>query len=329
MTRGTIERALARSEDRPVLRDFLTLLACPAQRQAASTCGGRLDLRGNGLVCVACGATYEIQDGTPILLPDQASRPHVSATWGQQREYFDSGLDAEYEIERPTAGGPFYNFLVRTKFQRAFCSDLPGTLASGPILDACCGSGILSEYLAKKFNSVIVGFDFSIGAVGRARERARRRGYDFLGVVGDAGAPPFQPGAFSVVAVHDALHHLDDPMDAVKRLAVLTSRAFVVMEPCESWLTRIAVAVGFSTDVEEAGNPVRRLGTAALADAVRCVGFSLIDVDRYVMYYPHRPGRLFRLFDHQPLLSFGRLAVKLGQLLGPVGGNKLQLVAQR
>jgi SAM-dependent methyltransferase len=245
----------------------------------------------------------------------------------KQREYFDDGLEPEFEIERPESGGLFYTYLIETKFRRAFrAQTIPG---SGPILDACCGSGILSEYLARLIPGVVVGFDFSIGALRRARERARRHGYKFFGVVGDASAPPFRPKAFSLVAVHDALHHLDDPLDVVGRLAHLTSGTLVVIEPCEGWLTRVAVAVRFSTAVEEAGNAVRRFKPRELVDVTRQAGFSKIAVDRYVMYYPHRPGPLFRFFDRQPLLALGRAVTQLGIVIGSFAGNKLQLVALR
>jgi SAM-dependent methyltransferase len=251
-----------------------------------------------------------------------------SPVWESQREYFDSGLDPEFEIERPEAGGRFYNYVLRTKFRHAFQRLAVGT-GAGAVLDACCGSGVLSEYMAQRTKQLVVGFDFSLGAVRRACERARRRGYSFVGIVGDADAPPFRRRAFSVVAIHDALHHLDDPLGTLERLAELTRDTLVVMEPCVSWITRIGVLVGISVDVEEAGNPVRRLTPEPLAAVVLKAGFSSAEVHRYLLYYPHQPGHMYRLLDRWPLYDFGRTAARVGYLVGSLGGNKLQLFARR
>ncbi len=308
--------------------DLLSLLACPNSRRDGESCRGSLSYEAPDLlVCGTCAGSYPVEDGIPVLVPP--SNPDSrSPGWERQREYFDSGLDPEFEIERPEAGGRFYHYVLLTKFRHAF-KRLPVGAATGPVLDACCGSGVLSEYLAGRTNQLVVGFDFSVGAVRRACERARRRGYPFVGVVGDADAPPFRSRAFSLVAIHDALHHLDDPLGTLERIVDLTRDILVVMEPCVSWVTRIGVLVGISVDVEDAGNPVRRLAPEPLAAAVRKAGFSAAEVHRYLLYYPHQPGNLYRLLDRRPLYDLGRLAVTVGYRVGALGGNKLQLLAHR
>jgi SAM-dependent methyltransferase len=308
--------------------DLLSLLACPKSRGDGESCRGALTYEAPDLlVCGTCAASYPVEDGIPILVPPLNPESR-SPAWERQREYFDGGLDPEFEIERPEAGGRFYHYVVRTKFRRAF-QRLSVGIGAGPVLDACCGSGVLSEYLAQRTKQLVVGFDFSVGAVRRACERARRHGYPFIGIVGDADAPPFQRRAFSVVTIHDALHHLDDPLGTLERLADLTRDTLVVMEPCVSWVTRIGVLVGISVDVEEAGNRVRRLAPKPLAAVVLKAGFSSAEVDRYLLYYPHQPGNLYRLLDRRPLYDLGRLAVTVGYRVGALGGNKLQLLAHR
>jgi SAM-dependent methyltransferase len=268
-----------------------------------------------------------IHDGIPILIPPSRAAARTPA-WERQRSYFDESVDAEFEIGRPEAGGRFYKYVVGAKFRRALESPMLGA-SFDRVLDACCGSGVLSGELARRTLGLLVGFDFSLGAVRRACERARRRGYPFIGVVGDAFVPPFAAGTFDLVAVHDALHHVEQPLVALARLAALSHEAFVVMEPSASWLTRLAVLIGFSTDVEEAGNRVRRFRTVEIEEVVRNEGFQVVNTERYVMYYPHQPGKLYRLFDHSLLFPIGRLAVSLGGVLGRAGGNKLQVVARR
>ena len=48
---------------------LLEILVCPQ-------CRGDLELtaQGDGLICRACSLQYEIRDGIPIMLPDQARK---------------------------------------------------------------------------------------------------------------------------------------------------------------------------------------------------------------------------------------------------------------
>jgi uncharacterized protein YbaR (Trm112 family) len=50
------------------VEQMLDLLACPA-------CLGSFRIATAGLVCTACGRTYPVIDGIPILLVDRATLP--------------------------------------------------------------------------------------------------------------------------------------------------------------------------------------------------------------------------------------------------------------
>ncbi|HEY1902257.1 MAG TPA: Trm112 family protein [Terracidiphilus sp.] len=58
------------SFDVSVLESILGQLACPA-------CLGDLRLADNRLVCAACGRSYPIVDGIPVLIVDRARDAHV------------------------------------------------------------------------------------------------------------------------------------------------------------------------------------------------------------------------------------------------------------
>lgn len=49
--------------------ELLALLACPADDH------GRLEPRADRLACTACGRTYPVEDGIPVLLLDRARLP--------------------------------------------------------------------------------------------------------------------------------------------------------------------------------------------------------------------------------------------------------------
>ena len=48
-------------------RELLELLACPR-------CTGALEETGEFLLCAACGLTYPVREGIPVLLIDQAEQ---------------------------------------------------------------------------------------------------------------------------------------------------------------------------------------------------------------------------------------------------------------
>src|SRR2546427_5153419 len=114
--------------------DLLSLLACPKQRTDGESCRGVLSYNARDLlVCGTCTASYSVDDGIPVFVTP--SNPDSrSPAWERQRQYFDSGLDPEFEIERPEAGGRFYHYVLLTKFRHAF-QRLPVGTAAGPVLD--------------------------------------------------------------------------------------------------------------------------------------------------------------------------------------------------
>ena len=50
--------------------DLLALLACPVPE-----CRAELALRDDRLVCLGCGRRYRIDDGCPVLIPEEAEPP--------------------------------------------------------------------------------------------------------------------------------------------------------------------------------------------------------------------------------------------------------------
>jgi len=68
--------------------------------------------------------------------------------------------DKEFEINRPHNAGRLYNFLINYKFQKTV-GVLPFSLKHLSVLDICCGSGMISEYYARK-GAKVSGTDLSI-----------------------------------------------------------------------------------------------------------------------------------------------------------------------
>lgn len=56
-------------------RQLLDILACPAPHHAPLRPGTEDDPQADALTCTACGRTFPVTDGIPVLLLDEATPP--------------------------------------------------------------------------------------------------------------------------------------------------------------------------------------------------------------------------------------------------------------
>ncbi|MEH3153887.1 MAG: class I SAM-dependent methyltransferase [Gordonia paraffinivorans] len=91
-------------------------------------------------------------------------------------------------------------------------------------LDVGTGNGLLARDLAAIVPS-ITGLDVDLATLASARDGSAAVEW----VHGDVMTHPFTPGSFDVVASVATLHHLGDPLPALKRFADLTARGGVVV----------------------------------------------------------------------------------------------------
>jgi uncharacterized protein YbaR (Trm112 family) len=308
----------------PPCQDVRAMLVCPA-------CRARLAWGNADASCNACGTTYPVIDGIPVMLTDPAAADedeiHHHHHRAAQSRYFDGAVETEFEIERPRGTPRLHRWMLGTKFRRSVAG-LEGLLAGTPVLVVCGGSGMDAEYLARAGASVVL-TDVSLGAAKRAGERARRQGLPIEVVVADVHRLPFADGAFPLAYVHDGLHHLPDPLDGVREMARVSSQAVSITEPAKAGLTAIAVKLGLALEQEEAGNRVARLRPGKVAGLLRESGFGT-RAERYGLLYRHHPGPLMRISSHPPLFAFSRLAwTAFNRTAGKRLGNKLAVTAVR
>src|SRR5262249_56942751 len=111
-----------------------SLLVCPA-------CHGELDWRDRDVRCAACGATYEVTDGTPLLRI--GGRDGNDEHKEQQAAFFDDA-DPEFEITRPHGTPWLYGWLLGEKFRRSLdgLTDVPTTAVT-----ICGGAGMDGGFL--------------------------------------------------------------------------------------------------------------------------------------------------------------------------------------
>ncbi len=312
-------------------RELLAMLVCPACR-GGDLAGLDASIQDGELRCTSCGTSYPISNGIPILLPPGFDAAHIhdeiSHAHGhkqRQAEHYDRGVAEEFEISRPNGAPIAYRWLLREKFRRSVAHLPP--LRGATVIDACCGSGMDAEMLARSGASVIA-IDISEGCAQRAKARAERFGLDYLVVVGDVEHLPVRDGAAEIAYVHDGLHHLQDPAVGLRELARVARHAVSVNEPADALGTAVAVRLGAALAEEEAGNAVARLRIEDASREFTAAGFD-VTAARYLMYYKHQPGRVMRLASRPLLHQLYRAAVRLGDAAVGRWGNKLQVTAVR
>ena len=231
--------------------------------------------------------------------------------------------DEEFEINRPRNAGRLYNFLIDHKFQMVL-DRLPFLIKGLSVLDICCGSGMISEYYAKN-GARVSGIDLSPEAVERARIRSKR--YDFQAEfsIADSTNLSFSDNSFDVVSVHDGLHHLDNPKKAVREMTRLARKGVVIIEPGKAFITELSILLGVSSRYEGA-DFVYRFKKSALALWLKEFGIKKVLIKRYIMYYPHKPGTFFRIFDSGMLFYIAKMVFQATNLLFGKFGNKIQII---
>ena len=239
--------------------------------------------------------------------------------------FYRESVDAEFEIARPDGCGRLYNYLMSYKIDGGL-RRVPFSLRDRNVLDACCGSGMAMEFLSRT-GATVFGMDLSKDAVLRARERARRHGFDARFVVGDAENLPFLDSAVDVSFVHDGLHHLSAPYQAIRELSRAARRAVLLVEPANAAITRVAVTLGLAQAQEDAGNYVNRLSKAELIAVFRDIGVRSVMVRRYCMYYHHEPKWYYRIFDNSVVFRLFQAAFLLTNLVLGRWGNKIMCLA--
>lgn len=172
---------------------------------------------------------------------------------GEIEHYFDrTALDAWKRLtgDQPVSGIRATVRKGREEMRRTLVNWLPQDLTGWRILDAGCGSGVLSFELVER-GAEVVGVDLSAQMIAHARQRAQ----EFAGLAGRGhGSVTFHSGdmldprhgRFDAVVAMDVLIHYR-PADAVRvlhSLAERTSRSMIFTLAPGSRLLRAMLATG-------------------------------------------------------------------------------------
>lgn len=233
-------------------------------------------------------------------------------------------INNEFEIDRPHGAGRLYNFLINYKFQKSL-ECIPFNVKRLSILDICCGSGMISEFYAKK-EANVYGIDILSECIKRAKIRSQKYKFSAKFQVADSEDLPFSNNSFDVVSVHDGLHHLDNPIKAVFEMVRVAKKGVIIIEPAAAFITKISILLGISKNYENEGNFVYRFKDSELINWLNKAGCKEIILKRYIMYYPHKPGRLFNIFSSFLVYPLSKILFYVINAVFGRFGNKLQVV---
>jgi SAM-dependent methyltransferase len=186
------------------------LLACPR-------CGGGLEYFRDILECKWCGSEYTSDGGIPrLFFPHDIFYGPCDVTH-QVKEFYDAHPFPLYAD--PGSRETLCDEASAAPLARLLEEHLP---ANALILDAGCGTGHLTNFLALRKERHAIGGDLSLRSLRLAKnckDRCAIQNAAFVQM--NLFRPPFRAGAFDVVIANNVLHHTSDPLRGFRALAAL------------------------------------------------------------------------------------------------------------
>jgi len=154
-------------------------------------------------------------------------------------------------------GNEYHDYMRRYPFEKLKkLLEKNNICLEGDIHIASCGSGIDVYYLTKFFNvkGNLTATDLSEEAIS-----ITRKNFPFITTkIADNEYLPFEDDFFDYSFIDAGLHHLPRPTLGLYELLRVSKKGIIIMEPNDSWLTRLLVTIGYATEIENSGNYVYR-----------------------------------------------------------------------
>jgi SAM-dependent methyltransferase/uncharacterized protein YbaR (Trm112 family) len=188
-----------------------------ASFDSAPTTDQATDVREGVLFDATSRTAYPIVDGVPLMLPNSFSQAfldrHRSSIAASQtlsalgltasrRDDWSFSRQWDEHFERGAARTWGYTVEERVEQLLMETDTAPDWFEGRAVLDAGCGTGELSQHIAR-LGATVVGLDYS-SSVLAAERRRRIEGVHFI--QGDLQAPPFRDGSFDLVFSIGVLH---------------------------------------------------------------------------------------------------------------------------
>jgi SAM-dependent methyltransferase len=196
---------------------LLPLLCCPdcsATLSLVSARGKNAEIDSGTLRCEGCDSSFPIEDGLPVILRSDIRSERTRKSFGKQWK-----LHEQRRFEQETIYGKSQQEGLHD-FQQAFGIADPASLQNCVILDAGCGSGVLTADIGKAApGATVIGVDFSESAR-LAFERCRELPNVHV-IQADLSRPPLAPRTFDLIWSEGVIHHTPDTQRSFSSMAPL------------------------------------------------------------------------------------------------------------
>jgi ubiquinone/menaquinone biosynthesis C-methylase UbiE len=158
-----------------------------------------------------------------------------------------------------------------------------GIGAGSRVLDAGCGTGMISEYIRDRAGAAVTGMDYSPRAIAAARERPRTNQEGLSFASGNLDDLAFAPSSFDVIVSIDSLYMPNDLADCLSRMAGILAKG-----------GRIAAFYTHMLDSPEEPRENLKAENTPLGQALRELGFAYraIDFSRANQSFMRRKRRI-------------------------------------
>ncbi len=199
------------------------LLACPS-------CGSGLPTRTSAeqILCSGCGESFGCEDGIPLLYRssdfDAVAEP-VRSFYEQNPFPNYDDLDSSASLASKARRGRFAHLLDE------------GIPARAKILEVGCGTGQLSNFLARVPDRGVVAIDFCLNSLKLAQAFKQENGLDNVTFAQmNLFRPALTPESFDVVLCNGVLHHTESPEQGFLSISRLVRpRGFLIVGLYNTW----------------------------------------------------------------------------------------------
>lgn len=198
-------------------------LCCPVCRTSLPV------LTDERMVCTACGESYAVHDGLPVLIAQR----FIDAFKATEQHFHD-----ELSESARTGSVENRNAVFHQHFEQPML-DLPD---GAKVLEVACGTRADGIEIARA-GKLVTSLDLSLEAVERARQLAEQAGVasNMRFLVADAEHLPFADASFAATFVAASFHHFPNQLAALKEMKRVTkSGGYVIwgVEPA-AWPYKI------------------------------------------------------------------------------------------